>query len=75
MLNVLDLSRDPAAQRGPRRLWTGPLIIAGGPTATHPEPLAPFIDAFFIGEGEELLPGLVREAAALGRAGVPGASG
>jgi radical SAM family uncharacterized protein len=69
VLNVLDLSGIPlrAADRGD----TGPLIIAGGPTATHPEPLAPFIDAFFIGEGEEALPALVREAAALARAGVP----
>src|SRR4051812_14664991 len=69
VLNVLDLSGIPlrSADRGD----TGPLVIAGGPTATHPEPLAPFIDAFFIGEGEEALPGLVREAAALARAGVP----
>jgi radical SAM family uncharacterized protein/radical SAM-linked protein len=69
VLNVLDLSGIPlrSADRGD----SGPLIIAGGPTATHPEPLAPFIDAFFIGEGEEALPGLVREAAALARAGVP----
>ena len=41
-----------AARRRPRRRrrrWSS----AGGPTATHPEPLAPFIDAFFIGEAEE----------------------
>ncbi|MDP3278398.1 MAG: TIGR03960 family B12-binding radical SAM protein [Deltaproteobacteria bacterium] len=31
-----------------------PLVIAGGPTATHPEPLTPFIDAFVIGDGEKL---------------------
>src|SRR5690606_10079421 len=30
-----------------------PLVIAGGPNATHPEPLAAFIDAFVIGDGEE----------------------
>jgi len=72
VLNVLDLSGIPlrSADRA-RSVDRGPLIIAGGPTATHPEPLAPFIDAFFIGEGEEALPGLVREAAALARAGVP----
>jgi radical SAM family uncharacterized protein/radical SAM-linked protein len=66
---LLDLAGIPlrAADRGDRE----PLIIAGGPTATHPEPLAPFIDAFFIGEAEEMLPPLVREAAALRRAGVP----
>jgi len=69
VLNILDLSGIPlrSADRGDRE----PLVIAGGPTATHPEPLAPFIDAFFIGEAEEALPPLVREAAALARAGVP----
>jgi len=30
-----------------------PIIIAGGPGAFNPEPLAPFIDAFVIGDGEE----------------------
>ena len=35
----------------------GPLVIAGGPAATfNPEPLSPFIDAFVIGEAEEVLP-------------------
>jgi radical SAM family uncharacterized protein/radical SAM-linked protein len=69
VLALLDLAGLPlrAAERGDRE----PLIIAGGPTATHPEPLAPFIDAFFIGEAEERLPPLVREAAALRRAGIP----
>ena len=60
----------PAAARADRG-DDAPLVIAGGPTATHPEPLAPFIDAFFIGEAEEQLPPLVLEAAALRRAGVP----
>ncbi len=69
VLALLDLAGIPlrATDRGDLE----PLIIAGGPTATHPEPLAPFIDAFFIGEAEEMLPPLVREAAALRRAGVP----
>jgi len=72
VLNVLDLCGIPlrAADRA-SSVDSGPLIIAGGPTATHPEPLAPFIDAFFIGEAEEALPPLVREAATLARAGVP----
>jgi radical SAM superfamily enzyme YgiQ (UPF0313 family) len=30
-----------------------PVVIAGGPCAVNPEPLADFIDAFFIGEAEE----------------------
>jgi radical SAM family uncharacterized protein len=51
ILNMLDLARIPlrAAERDNR--W--PLVIAGGPAAFNPEPIAPFIDAFFIGEGEE----------------------
>lgn len=33
-----------------------PLVIVGGPTATfNPEPLADFVDAFIIGEGEETI--------------------
>src|SRR5258706_4346505 len=68
VLTLLDLSGLPlrAVDRGD----DAPLVIAGGPTATHPEPLAPFIDAFFIGEAEEQLPPLVLEAARLRRAGV-----
>src|SRR5262245_6496868 len=33
-----------------------PLVIAGGPGAQNPEILAPFIDIFIIGDGEESLP-------------------
>lgn len=33
----------------------GPLVIAGGPGAYNPEPLANFVDLFVIGEGEEVL--------------------
>jgi len=68
VLAILELGGIPlrAADRGDE----APLVIAGGPTATHPEPLAPFIDAFFIGEAEELLPALVREAAAMRRTGL-----
>jgi len=32
-----------------------PLIMAGGPGAYNPEPLADFIDCFVIGEGEEVI--------------------
>jgi radical SAM superfamily enzyme YgiQ (UPF0313 family) len=36
-----------------------PLIIAGGVTCfLNPEPIAPFIDAFLIGEAEEIIPSL-----------------
>ena len=69
VLTILDLAGLPirAAARGD----SAPLVLAGGPNATHPEPLAPFVDAFFLGEAEEQLPPLVLEAAELRRAGVP----
>src|SRR6185312_15373976 len=51
VLQMLDLGGVPlrCADRGD----ADPLVIAGGPTATHPEPLVSFIDAFVIGDGEE----------------------
>lgn len=53
VLNLLDLSGLPlfSSQReGPY-----PLIIAGGHATYNPEPMAPFIDVFVIGEGEEII--------------------
>ncbi len=57
-LNVLDLSGIPlrTSERGPEF----PLIIAGGHAAYNPEPMATFIDAFVIGEGEPVLPEVVK---------------
>ena len=37
-----------------------PVVIAGGPCTYNPEPMAPFVDIFSIGEGEEALPELAR---------------
>lgn len=51
VLNMLDLAGLPL--RSADRQDDQPLVIAGGPAAYNPEPLAPFIDAFLIGEGEE----------------------
>ena len=50
VLEVLDLAGIPlrAADRGDG----DPLVIAGGPCASNPAPLAPFFDAFFEGESE-----------------------
>ncbi len=31
-----------------------PIIVAGGPCACNPEPLADFVDIFFLGEGEKV---------------------
>lgn len=50
VLSMLDLGGIPL--RSSDRGDDDPLVIAGGPTATHPEPLAAFVDAFVIGDGE-----------------------
>jgi radical SAM family uncharacterized protein/radical SAM-linked protein len=52
ILNMLDM--------GGVSIWTKdrkedePFVICGGPCATHPEPLAPFMDFVVIGDGEKL---------------------
>ena len=52
VLNMLDLAGVPlrSADRGDDM----PLVVAGGPCACNPEPLADFVDLFFLGEGEEV---------------------
>ncbi|MBT3337640.1 MAG: TIGR03960 family B12-binding radical SAM protein [Anaerolineae bacterium] len=57
VLNTLDLSMIPlkSADRGPEH----PLIIAGGHTFSNPEPMWPFIDAYVVGEGEEVIHDIV----------------
>ncbi len=54
VLNMLDLAGIPVMAS--ERSETDPLIIAGGPTAISPEPVADFIDIFLVGDGEESLP-------------------
>ena len=51
MLTLLDLGQIPLRSAG--RHESDPVILAGGPVATQPEPVAPFIDAFLIGDAEE----------------------
>jgi radical SAM family uncharacterized protein len=51
ILNMLDLGG--LAVRREDRLESDPLVIAGGPCAYNPEPIADFIDLFVIGDGEE----------------------
>jgi radical SAM family uncharacterized protein/radical SAM-linked protein len=63
MLTLLDLGGLPL--RAADRAADATLVLVGGPTASHCEPIAPFIDAAFVGEAEELLPALVLAWAAL----------
>jgi radical SAM family uncharacterized protein len=52
-LNLFDLAGIPlfSKDRAPHH----PLVIAGGHATFNPEPMADFIDAFVIGEGEEVI--------------------
>lgn len=52
-LNILDLAGIPV--RAAERNETHPLIIAGGHACFNPEPMHAFMDAFVIGEGEEVI--------------------
>jgi len=63
VLTLLDLGGIPL--RTVDRAPDATLVLVGGPTASHPEPMAPFIDCAFIGEAEELLPSLVLAWAAM----------
>lgn len=53
VLNLLDLAGLPvhAAERDDRH----PLVIAGGHACFNPEPMHAFVDAFVLGEGEEVI--------------------
>ncbi|MDP2995421.1 MAG: TIGR03960 family B12-binding radical SAM protein, partial [Anaerolineales bacterium] len=52
-LNLLDLAGIPL--RSAERSESDPLVIAGGHACFNPEPMYAFIDAFVIGEGEEVI--------------------
>ncbi len=57
VLTMLDLGGIPLHSQ--ERTRADPLVIAGGPGAQNPEVLAPFVDVFIIGDGEESLPWLM----------------
>ena len=50
ILQILDLSGMPLRAADRDESW--PLVMGGGPCTYNPEPLAPFFDLFYIGEGE-----------------------
>jgi radical SAM family uncharacterized protein/radical SAM-linked protein len=51
IVNMLSLAGIPLWSQ--QRLDQHPVIIAGGPGSSNPEPLAPFFDAFYLGDAEE----------------------
>ncbi len=52
VLNMLDLAGLPL--RSGERTELSPIVVAGGTCAFNPEPLAPFVDLFVLGEGEDV---------------------
>ena len=52
MLNMLRLGNVPILSSERTELKN--IVVAGGPCACNPEPIADFVDLFFIGEGEEV---------------------
>jgi len=67
-LNVIDLAGIPlrAADRGEG----DPLVIAGGPCAFNPMPVAAFFDAIVVGDGEEATLSILRQVRAAKQGGV-----
>lgn len=59
LLTMLDLGGIPLHSE--ERTLDHPLVIAGGPGAQNPEILAPFVDLFVIGDGEESLPWIMEQ--------------
>ncbi len=69
VLTILDLGGIPLTSAG--RGEDAPLVIAGGPAAFNPEPVADLFDAVFVGDGEEGFPEIVRAVADMRRRGLP----
>ena len=53
LLNCVDLAGVPV--RSAARRPEDPLVVAGGHCAFNPEPLADYVDAFVMGDGEEVI--------------------
>ncbi len=63
ILTMLSLGRIPLFSR--ERGLESPLVIAGGPAAFNPEPLADYFDLFMIGDGEEAFLEIIQSYSAL----------
>ncbi len=59
VLNMLNLANISAFSS--QRTQDDPLVIAGGPSALNPEPMAEFIDLFALGDGEEIISDILDE--------------
>ncbi|MBP7164432.1 MAG: TIGR03960 family B12-binding radical SAM protein, partial [Firmicutes bacterium] len=68
VLCMLELAGIPV--RADERREGDPIIIAGGPCASNPEPMAPFLDLVVVGDGEEAIAEIMLETARGKREGV-----
>ncbi len=68
VLTLLDLAGIPL--RSSQRDDSHPLVIAGGPQADNPEPVAPFLDLVVLGDGEAALSAILAEYRTLQAAGI-----
>jgi len=68
VLNLIDLSG--VAVRSADRGEDDPLVVAGGHCTYNPEPLADFVDAFVLGDGEEVV-GEMNDAIASWQGAIP----
>ncbi len=69
MLNALDLAGIPLLSA--ERHETNPLVIAGGQSAYNPEPVYKYVDAFVIGEGEQVIQEVIDTYQAWKRSALP----
>jgi len=69
VLNLLDLAGVPV--RAADRTDADPLVLAGGPQADNPEPMADFLDLVVMGDGEHSFSAIVRAVQQYKREDVP----
>ncbi len=69
LLTMLDLAGIPL--RSDDRTDAHPLVIAGGPQADNPEPVAEFLDLVVIGDGEPAMTAILEAVREYKQAGVP----
>ncbi|MCL5736028.1 MAG: TIGR03960 family B12-binding radical SAM protein [Actinobacteria bacterium] len=69
VLEMLDLAGVP--QLASDRRDEHPLVVGGGPAVANFLPMAPFLDAVAVGDGEELFPEMLAELVASKRRGEP----
>jgi len=63
VLTILNSAGIPL--RAAERRSRDPIVLLGGPGATNPIPMAPFVDGFFVGEAEAALVDVVQEMVAI----------